>query len=124
MAPRANGYGVCLFFGFVLVFGSLVMPTLLVAVITASVKESHYEIDEALELEQRVANVKAQYKASLNDQDFVEFDLLFRFGDGDGNGGLTLDEVMAVLSQVQQRLAPSSECELWPRTWYCALCVL
>jgi voltage-gated sodium channel len=39
-----GGVGSFMFFGFVVVFGALVMPTLLVGVITAAVSESNFDV--------------------------------------------------------------------------------
>ena len=59
--PFAAGYAVMPFFIFVVVFGSLVMPTLLVAVITAGTKESFHEVEGANLLDERVSEVVKQY---------------------------------------------------------------
>ena len=42
--PAASGYRIVGFYVLAVVFGALVMPSLLVAVITAAVKESAYEV--------------------------------------------------------------------------------
>jgi len=51
---------------------------------------------EETELEQRVVNVCNQYASVLQPKDVQAYELLFRFGDRDGSGDLSLDEIMTV----------------------------
>ena len=46
---------------FIVIFGALVMPTLLVAVITAATDESTHRVAEMLQLDEEVTTVKGRY---------------------------------------------------------------
>lgn len=43
----SGGYGSFVFFAFIVVFGALIMPTLLVGVITAAVRESNFDVSNS-----------------------------------------------------------------------------
>ena len=48
------------YFMFIVIFGALVMPTLLVAVITAATDESTHRVAEMLQLDHEVTTVKGR----------------------------------------------------------------
>jgi hypothetical protein len=98
--PQASGYTVLVYYGFVVVFGALVMPSLLVAIITAAVKESDFEAKESLELDQRVGAVVEEYQRVFTEDKVLMYDTLFRFGDKDGSGALDFEEILLVLSHI------------------------
>jgi len=54
---------------------------------------------EETELEQRVATLCNQYASVLQPKVVQAYELLFRFGDRDGSGDLSLDEIMTVSSK-------------------------
>jgi voltage-gated sodium channel len=67
-----GGFGSFMFFGFVVVFGALVMPTLLVGVITAAVRESNFDVRETFSLSRRERVLIFKYICLL-------FKIVFRF---------------------------------------------
>ena len=90
------------YFMFIVIFGALVMPTLLVAVITAATDESTHHVAEMLQLDEEVTIVKGRYPSLLTPARIELYRAVFQYMDHHGNGTLSVNDVAPSLKYIDQ----------------------